>query len=125
MNEYEWSLMAERTGWTEADVLQRVAALIVTRGGEGSTIYTADGKPSIFRTAPARAWSIRPAAATPTAPACFMACCTAMTGRRPDASLRCWVRIKIESRGTQNHSVHAGRVPAALPEELWYECTLS
>ena len=40
VNEYEWSLMAERTGWTEAQIADRVAALIVTRGAEGSVIYT-------------------------------------------------------------------------------------
>jgi adenosine kinase len=41
VNEYEWSLMAERTGWTERQIADRVAALIVTRGGDGSVIYTA------------------------------------------------------------------------------------
>ena len=40
VNEYEWSLMAERTGWSAADIASRVAALIVTRGGDGSTIHT-------------------------------------------------------------------------------------
>jgi adenosine kinase len=40
VNEYEWSLMAERTGWSEQQIASRVAALIVTRGGEGSVIYT-------------------------------------------------------------------------------------
>jgi len=43
VNDYEWSLMAERTGWSEADIAGRVAALVVTRGAEGSTIY-ADGQ---------------------------------------------------------------------------------
>ena len=43
VNEYEWSLMAERTGWSEADIASRVAALVVTKGGEGSTIY-AEGR---------------------------------------------------------------------------------
>jgi adenosine kinase len=43
VNEYEWSLMAERTGWTERQIADRVAALIVTRGAEGSVIYT-DGR---------------------------------------------------------------------------------
>lgn len=43
VNEYEWSLMAERTGWSEADIAARVAALIVTRGAAGSTIH-ADGR---------------------------------------------------------------------------------
>jgi adenosine kinase len=43
VNDYEWSLMAERTGWSEAEIASKVAALVVTRGGSGSTVY-ADGK---------------------------------------------------------------------------------
>jgi adenosine kinase len=43
VNEYEWSLMAERTGWSESEIASRVAALIVTKGGDGSTIY-AEGR---------------------------------------------------------------------------------
>jgi adenosine kinase len=43
LNEYEWELVQQRTGWTAADVAKRVDALIVTRGGEGSVIY-AKGK---------------------------------------------------------------------------------
>jgi adenosine kinase len=38
-NDYEWQLIQQRTGWTARDVTERVQALIVTRGGEGSTIY--------------------------------------------------------------------------------------
>jgi adenosine kinase len=43
LNDYEWALLQERTGWSVADVLEHVKALIVTRGAEGSTIY-ADGR---------------------------------------------------------------------------------
>jgi adenosine kinase len=43
LNDYEWALLQERTGWSVADVCKHVKALIVTRGGEGSTIH-ADGK---------------------------------------------------------------------------------
>jgi adenosine kinase len=43
VNEYEWSLMADRTGWSEAEIASRVAALIVTKGADGSTIH-ADGR---------------------------------------------------------------------------------
>ncbi len=42
VNDYEWQLMKERTGWDIADVTARTRALIVTRGGEGSVIYTKD-----------------------------------------------------------------------------------
>jgi adenosine kinase len=40
VNEYEWSLMAERTGLTEQEIAGKVDALVVTRGAEGSVIYT-------------------------------------------------------------------------------------
>jgi adenosine kinase len=39
-NDYEWQLIQQRTGWGARDVTERVKALIVTRGGDGSTIYT-------------------------------------------------------------------------------------
>ena len=43
LNDYESQLMQERTGLTEGEIAERVQALIVTRGGEGSTVY-ANGK---------------------------------------------------------------------------------
>jgi adenosine kinase len=43
VNDYEWHLLCERTGWSEADCLKHVKALIITRGGEGSVIH-ANGK---------------------------------------------------------------------------------
>lgn len=42
VNDYEWQLTKERTGWDVADVTSRTKALIVTRGGEGSWIFTKD-----------------------------------------------------------------------------------
>ncbi len=42
VNDYEWQLMQERTGLSPEQVGERVEALIVTRGGEGSNIYTKD-----------------------------------------------------------------------------------
>lgn len=40
VNDYEWQVVQQRTGWSAADVTQRVEALIVTRGAEGSVIYS-------------------------------------------------------------------------------------
>jgi len=40
VNDYEWQLLKERTGWDVNDVTQRVKGLIVTRGAQGSVIYT-------------------------------------------------------------------------------------
>ncbi len=40
LNDYEWALLQERTGWSAADCTKHVKALIITRGGEGSDIHT-------------------------------------------------------------------------------------
>jgi len=103
VNEYEWSLMAERTGWSEAEVARRVAALIVTKGGEGSTIY-ADGREITIPSAPARS-VIDP---TGCGDAYRAGIIHGLLHRLPwevtgrVASLM--GSLKIESRGTQNHA---------------------
>ncbi len=40
LNDYEAELMQEKTGLTLEQLAKKVSALIVTQGGEGSTIYT-------------------------------------------------------------------------------------
>jgi adenosine kinase len=42
VNDYEARLLSERTGWSIGDIADRVDALVVTMGGEGSVIH-ADG----------------------------------------------------------------------------------
>jgi adenosine kinase len=42
VNDYEWDVIQQRTGWTVKDVTRRVKALIVTLGAKGSVIHTAD-----------------------------------------------------------------------------------
>ena len=44
VNDYEFQLLQERTGMNAADIARQVEALIVTRGGDGSTIITQDGE---------------------------------------------------------------------------------
>ena len=40
VNEYEWQLVQDKTKLTAAEIASQVQALIVTRGAEGSAIYT-------------------------------------------------------------------------------------
>jgi adenosine kinase len=40
VNDYEGKLLSERTGWTLEEIAAQVEALIVTRGGSGSTIFS-------------------------------------------------------------------------------------
>jgi len=42
VNDYEWEMLKDRTGWDAGEVKERVRALVVTRGSEGSMIYTQD-----------------------------------------------------------------------------------
>ena len=102
VNDYEWELVRQKTGWTASEVLQRVEALIVTRGGNGSVIYTREREIVIPCAKPK-------AVVDPTG--CGDAYRAGllhgllhgfdweMTGRI--ASLM--GALKIESRGTQNH----------------------
>ena len=39
VNDYEAKLLSERTGWSIAEIAERVDALVVTLGGEGSVIH--------------------------------------------------------------------------------------
>ena len=102
VNDYEWGLVQQKTGLTQAQITNKVKALIVTRGAEGSVIYTKE-----------RTWTIpcvKPKAVVdPTG--CGDAYRAGLihgllhgldweaTGRL--ASLM--GAIKIESRGPQNH----------------------
>jgi adenosine kinase len=40
VNDYEWQLLKDRTGWDVAELRERVQGLIVTRGDKGSWIHT-------------------------------------------------------------------------------------
>jgi adenosine kinase len=53
-NDYEFELIREKTGMSEAEVLQQATALIVTRGENGSTIYTAHGRRDVKAVVPHR-----------------------------------------------------------------------
>jgi adenosine kinase len=44
-NDYEWELLLNKTGWTEADVLQRVGMRVTTLGDKGVQIIGSDGTP--------------------------------------------------------------------------------
>jgi adenosine kinase len=118
VNDYEWQLMQQKTGWTARELTQRIAALIVTRGAAGSTIYTRETELAI-PAVPARA------VVDPTG------CGDAYRAGLLHGLLRGldWPAIghiaslmgaiKIESRGTQNHrftpAEFAARLAAAFP----------
>ncbi len=42
-NDYEAALIAKKTGWTDADIAERVGVRIVTHGKKGAVVHAADG----------------------------------------------------------------------------------
>jgi len=103
VNDYEWQLMQQKTGWSERDVLERVQALIVTRGASGSVIHTRE-RDYLIPCAPPKA-VVDPTGCGDAYRAGLIhgllrGLDWEVTGRI--ASLM--GAIKIESRGTQNHS---------------------
>jgi adenosine kinase len=46
-NDYEWEMIAERTGMTVEEAAAQLEAVVITRGKEGSTIHTHDGRVDI------------------------------------------------------------------------------
>jgi adenosine kinase len=102
VNDYEWQLMQQKTGWSVSAVLEKVRALIVTRGSEGSVIYSAAGELAI-PCAPVRA-VVDPTGCGDAYRAGLIhglihGLDWELTGRI--ASLM--GAVKIEVRGTQNH----------------------
>jgi adenosine kinase len=103
VNDYEWQMLQQKTGMTAAQVAAKVDALIVTRGAEGSIIYTKD-----------RSWTVP--AVTPRAVVDPTGCGDAYRAGLIHGLLRGldWETtgriaslmgsMKIESRGPQNYN---------------------
>ena len=117
VNDYEWQLLQQKTGWTVRDLTRRVEALIVTRGPKGSLIHTRDGQFEI----PCAKTS---AVVDPTG--CGDAYRAGLLhGLMHDLDYETSGRIaavmgalKIESRGTQNHRAGAAEIERRLAESF-------
>lgn len=119
LNDYESKMLLERTGLTEAQLADKVEALIITRGGEGSTIHAEGSQVTI---------PVVPASQTADPTGCGDAYRAgilygimndmdwATTGRI--ASLL--GSIKIASEGTQNHSFTAAEFEQRFLEQFEY-----
>jgi adenosine kinase len=103
VNDYEWSLMTERTGWDELDMTRRVAALIVTHGASGSTVFTADGKLDI-PPAPARSVVDPTGCGDAYRAGLLHGLLHGLPWEKTARIASLLGSLKIESRGTQNHS---------------------
>jgi adenosine kinase len=120
-NDYEAQLTAERTGLALEQLAERVEALIVTRGGEGSRIYTAGQCIEIPVVAPAAV--VDPTGCGDAYRAGLLyglerGMDWATTGRI--AALL--GSIKIASPGTQNHRVTVDEFADRFEKAFGYRC---
>jgi adenosine kinase len=102
LNEYEWQLVQQKSGWGVSEVLERVAALIVTRGAAGSTLYTRDGE--ILIPAAAAREVVDPTGCGDAYRAGLIhGLLRGLDWRATGHIASLMGALKIESRGTQNH----------------------
>ena len=119
-NDYEAKLMQERTGKTLEELAREVEAVIVTRGGEGSTIFTRSGSLEIPA---AKATSLEDPTGCGDAYRAGL-----LFGLQNDMDWETTGRIaslmgaiKIEQAGTQNHHFTPERFKDRFRENFGYD----
>jgi adenosine kinase len=111
VNEYEWSLMHDRTGWSEAEVCRHVAALVVTHGEAGSSVFTSDGRLAI-PPAPARTVVDPTGCGDAYRAGLLHGLLHGLSWERTGRIASLMGSLKIETRGTQNHRFTPGEFNA-------------
>ncbi len=102
VNDYEWELVADRTGFSKPDVAERVTALVITKGANGSEIHAGGKVYEIPAARPART-------ADPTGcgdahrAGLLYGLSKGMDWETTGRIASLMGAIKIESYGTQNH----------------------
>ena len=118
LNDYEWQLVQQKTGWGVAELTAQVAALIVTRGSAGSTIYTREAELEI-PCAPARELVDPTGCGDAYRAGLIHGLLHGLDWRSTGHIASLLGAIKIESRGTQNHrftpAEFAARLKQAFP----------
>ena len=113
MNEYEWQLVQQKTGWSVAEVLARVEALIVTRGAEGSSVYTR-GEELTIPTARVSAVVDPTGCGDAYRAGLLHGLLRGLDWRETGHIASLMGAIKIEARGTQNHRFTRAEFAARL-----------
>ncbi len=117
VNDYEWGMIQQKTGWTVADVTRRVEALIVTLGAKGSTIHTSGGDIEIATAKPKSV--VDPTGCGDAYRAGLIhGLLRGLDWRATGQIASLMGAIKIESLGTQNHRFTAAEFQARLRQSF-------
>jgi adenosine kinase len=117
VNDYEWELVQQKTGWTAKDVTRRVKALIVTRGAQGSVIHTPEGETEI-PCAKARAVVDPTGCGDAYRAGLLHGLLHGLDWQATGRIASLLGAIKIESLGTQNHRFTKAELEARLKESF-------
>ena len=119
VNDYEYELVCERTGWDAREIATHLKALIVTRGEKGSEIYT-DG--TVYHIPVVEAKSIKDPTGCGDAYRAGL-----LFGLTKDLDMQTTGRIasllgsiKIAHAGTQNHSFNRDEFDDLFEKEFGY-----
>ncbi len=113
VNDYEWQLVQQRTGWGVREVTQRAEALIVTRGGAGSSIFTR-GEELRLPAAPVSGIVDPTGCGDAYRAGLLHGLLHGLDWRATGEIASLMGAIKIESRGTQNHRFTSAEFAARL-----------
>jgi adenosine kinase len=117
VNDYEWQLLQQKTGLTVRDLTQRVEAVIVTRGHEGSVIYTPDEQIDIPCAKAAAV--VDPTGCGDAYRAGFLHGLFHELDYETCGKIAAVMgALKIESRGTQNHRATPAEIERRLAESF-------
>jgi adenosine kinase len=122
VNDYEAKLLSERTGWSIGDLAERVDALVVTLGGEGSVIH-ANGVTHAIAAARASAVVDPTGCGDAYRAGLLYGIAAGWDWQRTGQLASVLGSMKIASRGGQNHAIDrdtvATRYRDAFGEGLW------
>lgn len=120
-NDYEFGLIAVKTGWEEAQLVEKAGMLVITYGEKGSRIITKEGELKIPAVAVEQA--VDPTGAGDAYRAGFLA--AFLKGLKPEQCARAGSTLAayaVEKYGTQNHvctrAELAGRYESAYGEKM-------
>jgi adenosine kinase len=117
LNDYEWQMVQQKTGWTADALVGRVKALIVTHGAAGSTIHTRDGDISI-PSAPVRGVVDPTGCGDAYRAGLIHGLLHGLDWRTTGHIASLMGAMKIEVRGTQNHHFTRAKFDSRLSEAM-------
>lgn len=104
-NAYERGLLEQKTGWSSAEVQQRVEVSVMTRGGDGVTVQR-KGEPEVFVKPPQEVSKSDPTGVGDAFRAGFLAGMAWGVGDERAAQMGCMLAtLVIETVGTQEHDL--------------------